>query len=529
MNKTININLGGFFFHIDESAYQILKKYLEAISRSLSDDPKGKDEILADIEARISELLSETIQDSRQVINEDDIQSIIKIMGQPEDYADVDEPYNDYSSSYQRNTTPKKKLFRDGEDKFLGGVAAGIGHYFNIDPIWIRIALILLLPAGGFGVYTYVILWVLIPEAKTTAEKLQMQGEPVNIDNIEKKIRTEFENVSNKIKNADYSGVKSGFQNFLDVLGTILIRFFQIISKIIGVVLIIIAVTLLIVFIISAFSFSTLEFIGFNESLVSNLPFLYQSVLPSWLLSICLFTTVGIPLIMLFYLGTRIVSSSVRQMNKVVSLTLLGVWIVSFLTIALTGVEFHSQNAYNGSKINSKTINTVATDSIFLKVVNDDNLFFKNKLGRSSNQTIIVENDVEKLYSSNLFINIKRSETDSTYIKIRRKSQGTSNKNAAINADLIEYDYTMIDHELILDSYFLSPVENRFKYEAVTVNIYIPNGATLYFNKSAQNFLHQYHTVGRKKPWQLIHHHFRMTNEGLKCSDCFKKENNNQL
>ena len=74
MNKTININLGGFFFHIDEIAYQKLKRYLEAVGRSLSDDPQGKNEIISDIEARISELLSERITDARQVINENDIE-----------------------------------------------------------------------------------------------------------------------------------------------------------------------------------------------------------------------------------------------------------------------------------------------------------------------------------------------------------------------------------------------------------------------------------------------------------------------
>ena len=86
MNKTININLGGIFFHIDELAYQKLKLYLDAIRRSLSDDPQGRDEILNDIELRIGELLSERIKNERQVINEADIDEITKIMGKPEDY-----------------------------------------------------------------------------------------------------------------------------------------------------------------------------------------------------------------------------------------------------------------------------------------------------------------------------------------------------------------------------------------------------------------------------------------------------------
>ncbi|MCD8418102.1 PspC domain-containing protein [Tenacibaculum finnmarkense genomovar finnmarkense] len=177
MNKTININLGGFFFHIDEVAYQKLNYYLKAIANSLNDDPQGKNEIISDIEARISELLSEKITDVRQVINENDIEQIITIMGQPEDYSETQDTYSDdYSSNYKTEKGSVKKLFRDGDDKFLGGVCSGIAHYFNIDVIWIRLAFIILV-ASGFSPLAYIILWVLLPEAKTTSEKLQMQGE----------------------------------------------------------------------------------------------------------------------------------------------------------------------------------------------------------------------------------------------------------------------------------------------------------------------------------------------------------------
>ena len=81
MNKTVNINLGGIFFHIDEVAYQKLKRYIDAIRRSLSDDPKGRDEIISDIELRIGELLSERVKDVRQVVSEADIDEVITVMG----------------------------------------------------------------------------------------------------------------------------------------------------------------------------------------------------------------------------------------------------------------------------------------------------------------------------------------------------------------------------------------------------------------------------------------------------------------
>ena len=137
MNKTININLGGIFFHIDEIAYQKLKLYLDAIRRSLSDDPQGRDEIINDIEHRIGELLSERIKDQRQVVNENDIDEITKIMGKPEDYL-VDEEIFEDEPKY-RTRTSSKKLFRDGDDKFLGGVCSGLAHYLGIDIIWMRI------------------------------------------------------------------------------------------------------------------------------------------------------------------------------------------------------------------------------------------------------------------------------------------------------------------------------------------------------------------------------------------------------
>ena len=227
MNKTVNINLGGIFFHIDEVAYQKLKRYIDAIRRSLSDDPKGRDEIISDIELRIGELLSERVKDVRQVVSESDIDEVIGVMGQPEDYLVDEELFTEetkrsYRSSSSRNKTSGKKLFRDGDDKFLGGVASGIAYYFDVDVIWIRIALIVAVFAGfGSGLLIYIILWILLPEAKTTADKLQMEGEPVNISNIEKRVRAEFEDASSRVRDAANevsTKVKEGMDNVSDSL-----------------------------------------------------------------------------------------------------------------------------------------------------------------------------------------------------------------------------------------------------------------------------------------------------------------------
>ena len=188
MNKTVNINLGGMFFHIDEDAYQKLTRYFDAIKRSLSNS-SGHDEIIKDIEIRVSELLNEKQISDKHVVGLKDVDEVIAVMGQPEDYIIEDELKGSqtFSNTSNRRT---KKLYRDKEKGMIGGVSAGLGHYFGIDAVWIRIVLILLVFAGfGTGILAYIILWIVTPEAITTSEKLEMTGEPVTISNIEKKVR----------------------------------------------------------------------------------------------------------------------------------------------------------------------------------------------------------------------------------------------------------------------------------------------------------------------------------------------------
>ena len=151
MNKTINMNLGGLIFHIDENAYALLKNYLEAVSNSLNEDVEGKTEIIADIEARISELLSEKTAQKQQAIQESDIEEVILVMGQPEDYSDAPQDANEEPSA-KAATHAVKKLYRDGDNRFLGGVASGIGHYVKVDAIWFRFAFLLAALGGGFGI-----------------------------------------------------------------------------------------------------------------------------------------------------------------------------------------------------------------------------------------------------------------------------------------------------------------------------------------------------------------------------------------
>ncbi len=545
MNKTININLGGFFFHIDESAYKKLNRYLDSISRSLSDDPQGKNEIISDIEARISELLSERITDARQVVNESDIDEIITIMGQPEDYAEAEEGYADSSYKYQKRNTTGKKLYRDGDDKFLGGVASGIAHYLEIDPIWVRLILIAMFFGAGFGFLIYIILWILLPEAKTTAEKLQMEGEPVNIDNIEKKIRKEFqemsdkikttaEGVSEKIKNGadeisdkfsnknrrNRSKGNSGLQDFLNALGNIILAFFKVIGKFIGVILIFVAAVTLIALIISLFSVGSVEFLNIDSEYVQYPPFFYDSTLPRWLLATFLFILVGIPFLILFVLGLRILSSNVKQFSKTTSLTLLGIWLVALLGIVFTGIEFGTSKAYDGVKVEKSTLNFVANDTIRLKVVNDDDIYYQSNLRRNDNSIEVEVNNEMKTYSNYVKFDVEKSDSDESYMQIRKESRGKSRSRANKNASEIEYKFNVEGNKILIDGYFLSDYKNIWKDEEINITLYIPEYVTVFFESSTKKFFYDLTDVDDRYYSDIINHHFLMTQKGLECSDC---------
>ena len=122
-------------------------------------------------------------------------------MGQPEDYKIDEDPFEDAPKNETTPTVNKRRLFRDPDNSYVGGVSAGFGHYFGIDPLIIRLLWVLLIFGAGTGLGSYIlILWVLIPAANTTAEKLSMMGKPINISNIEKKIKEEFGSVKDSLE-----------------------------------------------------------------------------------------------------------------------------------------------------------------------------------------------------------------------------------------------------------------------------------------------------------------------------------------
>jgi phage shock protein PspC (stress-responsive transcriptional regulator) len=181
MKKTMTVSLSGSIFNLEEDAYSVLNGYLKRLEFHFSKE-EGKQEIITDIESRIAEHLRETIKNENQAVDLNEINRIIKIMGEPGEIEGAENMKNSVQDDYRSY----RRLYRDIDDRILGGVCSGMGYYWRIDPLVLRIILIVIFFWGGLGLLTYIVLWIVIPPAVTTAQKLEMKGEPVTADNIGK-------------------------------------------------------------------------------------------------------------------------------------------------------------------------------------------------------------------------------------------------------------------------------------------------------------------------------------------------------
>jgi len=198
MNKVIQINLGGIALTIDNDAHQRLSDYMAQLEFHFKHS-ESRDEIISDIESRLAEILNDRLKD-REIVSIEDVEGAIKIMGTPDEFED--EPMSDQTSS--RGTwdiKTGKRLFRDPDDKVIGGVCAGLAAYFGIqDPIWVRIGFAVVFFTMGVGLLLYLIMWALIPEARTASDRLAMMGEPANAKNIADMVERGLDDLSETIR-----------------------------------------------------------------------------------------------------------------------------------------------------------------------------------------------------------------------------------------------------------------------------------------------------------------------------------------
>lgn len=485
MNKTVTINLGGIVFHIDEDAYQKLSRYFDAIKRSLNNS-SGQEEIIKDIEMRISELLSEKLLSDKHVIGLKEIDEVIAVMGQPEDYIIEDD--SKVESNYQAYKK-SKKLYRDKDKGMIGGVAAGLSHYLGIDVVWIRVILLLFFFGFGTGILAYIILWIATPEAITTSEKLEMTGEPVTISSIEKKVREEFDSVSEKFKNVDYdkygNQIKTGSEKFGNSLSEIISNIFKVFAKFLGVILIITGVTVLFFLFVGIFTLGTGAFIEFPWTEFANAGNFTDY--PIWVFGLLMFLGVGIPFFFLTLLGFRLLSPSMKSIGSIAKYTLLALWILAIAALISIGIQQASEVAYEGKTIKKETLNILPTDTLQIEFRYNEN--YTNDLEDTDNFRFVQDaSKNEVIYSNNIHFEIEKSDEKAPYIQIERRARGKSFNEAKKRAEKIQFGYKLEGNKLVFDNYLLTSVAEKFRDQEVAIFLYLPEGMVFKVDKSAQHY-----------------------------------------
>lgn len=487
MNKTVNVNIGGLFFHIDEDAYQKLSRYFDAIKRSLTNS-SGKDEIMKDIEMRVAEIFSERQQTDKHVINLKDVDEVVAVMGQPEDYR-IDEDGETTQTNF--TSTSRKKLYRDKDKGIVGGVCTGLGHYFGVDSIWIKIIFLIFVFVGfGTGVLAYFILWVIIPEAKTTAEKLEMTGEPVNISNIEKKVREEFENVSQKIKNVDYDKVgnqiKSGAENAGSRVGDVLTSVFSALAKVIGAFIVFTSAMILLSIcvgsIILMFSASLPQ-----NTIMNNIMTPLGFETPLWIQGILFLFAAGIPTFFILYLGLKLLSSSIKSMNSILKYGLLGVWVIAVGILVSLGIKEAGQMAFDGKSVTKELISINPTDTLFVKFKNND-FYTKNVNERRDFRLTLDESNKQVIYSNNVSLRILTTDEAKPYIQIEKLAYGKNPSDSKKRAESIRYGYKIDGNHVTLDNYILTDFGSKFRNQSVEIFLYLPKGTIFKPDSSLENY-----------------------------------------
>lgn len=208
MQRIIQINIAGRIIPIEEDAYRLLNDYLNALSRHFANEP-GKDEIIDDIEGRIAELFIIKLQTGAAAVDKTDALKVIETLGAPSALNDGRDaqgtPVTHFPAVYTPNynqsnpTYSSRRLYRNPNDKILGGVCSGVANYFDVDPVIIRLVFAILFLTAGIGLLAYILAWIIIPAARTPEEMSYMSGgEPMNFNTIKRNMGEELQDLKKR-------------------------------------------------------------------------------------------------------------------------------------------------------------------------------------------------------------------------------------------------------------------------------------------------------------------------------------------
>lgn len=469
----------GSVFNIEEEAYALLQDYLDKIRQNLSNE-EGCDEIMEDIEMRIAELFHERIRSGKEVVTQHDIQEIKAVLGDPTDFATEEE-----SGIRNEQTVPDdqktRRLFRDRDSGTIGGVCSGLGHYFDIDVLIFRLIFLVLFLLFGSGILLYIVLMLFIPEAKTTAEKLKMRGEPVNLDNIKNHFNQFAETISEKANSTKITdnlrnAVESGMRH-----GTIVLN---IISKIIGIAFSLAGLILFILLTNLLFRDTGLiPFIG-----EGNIPDIYTAIeigfnSNNWtfLIFTCIILVTLIPVLSLIITGFRLITKN-RTRTKEIA------WIFSITwTLAAATLFIYSLGIVNDMK-DGKYIKEIivlaepSSQEIIVDVLDDNEFSNHFDPNRGIIAPELIKSNEESIYLGiNELSIVSASDTGNFELILYKHARGKNEQAAIERSERIVYQLKTEGNKLFLPAYCSYPIEDKIRGQYLHFTLMVPMGKKVKF------------------------------------------------
>ena len=527
MKKTVQVNLSGQIFTLDEDAFDLLSSYLNQIGK-LYDRSPGKDEIITDIEMRIAELLLEKLANNKQVVTIQDVEAVITIMGKPEQF-EAEEDYHDTSSNYAESNQKSKRLFRDQDNAVVGGVCAGVGQYFGIEPIWLRLFMAISIIVFGSGALLYIILWVIVPAARTTAEKLSMKGEPVNINNIGKTIEDEINNLgaklgSNGAKNTTRK-MASGLDRFFSFLAELIRGFLKVFGKILGAVLFLVGLFSIIGILGAVFGIADFFHWGNDHWVNSMTIYEFGDVVFSsseWFAAavVGLVITFAIPFIGMIYGGIGLLFPKVRI--PYLGVSLVGLWFIGVSIVVFTafgvGREFSKEDTSKTEFVLSN-LNQLQ-DTIIVDLGADPFHLSTSKSYRINRNDFVFKTEENEILFGNVSFNVEESRTDAISLEILKSSQGASFDEARNRAEAIKYETKIDSNKITVDAYFRFPLNQMLRDQDVNVTLKLPTGSVVYLTEGLQRVIDDIDNIDDIYDPHMVNHYWKMTSRGLLCLDC---------
>jgi Putative stress-responsive transcriptional regulator len=467
MKRVETIHINGIVFSITDDAYSKLSTYLDTLRKKFENEQEGE-EIIADIEARISELFAERDGGKSRVVILEDVIEVIATLGTPEDIADTDDSETGTPPPHRSSQTEKKpkRLYRDPDKRYLGGVCAGIAAWLGISPLAVRIIFICLALFWGASLAVYFISWIIIPQAKTTAQKLEMRGEPVNISNIEKNIRESFSE----------SSIKQSFHNFLDEAGAIFGNIFSIFGRITAVLVglllcgfgICFAITVIGLFLMQDlvfYRFVEWDFLSFTEMLRY-----FISPTSHILLVICAVVIFSLLIFAFLFWGVKLITGF-KVKSKWLHVSLFFLWIAAIIIGFVVCLAETRNYAWRNEQI-VETRPIVSTDTLYISA--------KPSQVRLSNNPLEIYFDKDnQCFFGKPYLRIYKSEDNQTRLRFSRNSQGQSKLAAYKYAEDITYNVDINDSLLIFDEFFSVKPHDKWKFQSLQTTLYVPVGTVI--------------------------------------------------